>query len=855
ALAVLTLILAMGYSIYSSGLGEWIAQQRTGQEERTREEDSSSDSEESETSDEALDEENVRLTVEEFSRKVGGEDSEEAETHISGEKAVLREDNLYRIFSPVVVSLAEEISGEEGVDVEMSDVRLTAERANFNENESLLKLENNVRAVGDDFSITTESVTYEAEKQRLKGSEPIRLERYDKKEDGERELEMVVTGTGLRGDLVVSSVRLQRDVEAVMMNISEEFMASGDSEDEAETGGDDEEQRTVVIRSDGPMIYTDGARQVTFKDNVRLTSDEKKLRGDKVVIQLSKKDDGGVQVEGLTAHDDVELSFEGKTATGDTLVWKNVTQTGVLTGEPAELDTPRFSVNGEELTFVRLDNRFQVDGPGELVRKPSSGEEDESSEETGGMRFSEDSPITVKWGSGMTYDAGGQKAKFRDDVVVKQDNTRLECDNMEMHFNESGDEVEKLVASGSVEITGEGDKNLRHARCETAVWEGGNRVITLEAKEGEDVLVESSTEKLYSPKVTYNPSSDRLECPVRGRLVVQEGADEDEKREAMEVTWESYMLYERSTNSQAVFQGNVLVKQPERELSSQFLRIIFDSEQDPQQVIASGDAQLDVEGMPGDDGKSKGEGESSAEGDVDQWRLNADRIEGYLQDERVEANGPGTLFIKRQGEDEDRIAWEDRMRADFAESYAEFSGEVRSEFGGSKLDSETLRLDFDENRELRHLNAKKNVRFVSTGKQEWEMEAESAEAIFAPGSVLSQIIARDDVMVRDDIRRLNSDFLVLFFQKKQEEEEQTLERAVARKKVRVRYRGEEDLEAKCAKLNWDAESDTYRLFGDPAELSKGDMEMDGEKIMIDRTSGNVSLPGGESPSSTSVTQD
>ncbi len=856
-LAVITLVLAMGYSLYSSGLGEWLTGGKDGQKggkERATEDGAPQNA----SSQGRSGDENVRLTVKEFSRKVRGEDSGKTETSISGEKAVLRKDNLYRIFSPVIVSLAKELAEEGDVDVEMNNVRLTADHAIFDEDESRIELKNSVRATGDDFVITTESVTYEADEQKAHGSRPVRLERYRKTEDGEKEQTMVVTGTGLRGDLVVSSVQLQKDVKAVLMNVSQEFMASGSSEETAETGKE-AGKRTIVIRSEGPMIYEDGARQVTFKKNVRLTSEGKRLRAEKVVIQLVKKDKGGMKVEGLTAHEKVKLSFENKEATGDTLVWKNVTQAGVLNGKPAQLDTPRFTVEGKELTFVRLDNRFQVKGAGKLVRKPGEKQAREAAEDPEGMQFSEGSPITVTWKEGMTYDSGAREASFRKNVLVQQEQTKIKCDSMDMLFDDSGNKVQKITSTGSVEITGGKGSKKRHARCHRAIWKGDERAVILKAKEGEQVEVKSAREKLYSSTVSYLPGSDRLECPVAGKIILLEREEENKERSPMVVTWKSFMLYERSTGSQAVFQGDVHVEQTGRDLSARFLRVMFNAKQEPVQVIASGDARLQVEGAPEVGRETDKAGEKKEKGEnIENWHLTSDRIEGYLQEDRVKAAGPGKLFIKRTKSDGDWIKWKDRMRANFGKSYAEFYGKVRSSFGGAKLDSEKLRLDFNARRELRHLNAKGKVRFVSTGKQAWKMKAEFAEAIFAPGSVLSQIIARDNVVVRDKNRRLKSEFLILFFQEQSggKGQGQSLKRALARRNVRVRYQGEDEgeekLRASCDRLDWDAESDKYRLKGDPAELEKGKMQMDGENIIVDRGSGHVSLPGGDTPASTSV---
>lgn len=863
-IAALALLAALGYALYTSGVGEWVRQnvlhQTPGDGGGGGNASNRAEGPEEETGQEEP--EDVKFTLKEFSREMRGEKSGEVEARVSGEKFVRQREDLYHILSPVVTSLMETMAGEGEVDVQMDRVRLTAENAVFDESKSEVELHNSVTARGKDFRITTERVTYNAASQKVSGTRLVRMERYRTGPDGQKSLSMVVTGRGLEGDLVLRSVTVPASVEATLLGVSEDFMASGEPADtEEEDGG-----QKIVIRSEGPMTYKDGTRQVIFQQNVRVSTGGKILRAERLEVNLGEnKGEERLSVTGVTATENVRMKFRDQVATGVKLVWQNVTQAGVLTGEPARLEGSRFSITGNKLTFVRLDNRLQVQGAGRLVRKAvGGGKKPAEDDPAGSMPLSADAPIEVTWSGGMTYEAAGPHARFEKDVHARQADSDLTCDYLDLRFGQNN-RLQQVRARDGVVVREKRDGVERWMKCAEAAWEAEEGVIRMKAAEKEQVAVQAGEEKLFSPIVHYAPETNMFDCPAPGRLLIsgRPATEEQGGRDPMEVTWKESMHYDRSGEPKATFRGGVQVVQPERSLSAQTLHVMFNEERRPVRIAGEGDAVLEVrrakkesEGGAAEEPEQKEE-ESSEDvlvpaGAGTDWRLKADRMVGLLSEDRLEVPVEGDLEVLRPDAENDWIRWKDRMHADFEESYARFDGNVRARFGGSELESGALRLDFNEERELRHINCIENVHFRSVGEQPWTLEARSAEAIFAPGSVLSQIIARDDVVVHDAQRRLRSQFLTLFFRRQKGTDQQALSRAVARRNVRVRYTGDTDLNATCERLDWDAESDRYRLTGDPARLTKEDMELDGETIVVDRRSGRVSLPGGKTPGRTAI---
>jgi len=213
---------------------------------------------------------------------------------------------------------------------------------------------------------------------------------------------------------------------------------------------------------------------------------------------------------------------------------------------------------------------------------------------------------------------------------------------------------------------------------------------------------------------------------------------------------------------------------------------------------------------------------------------------------------PGQLEVLGPGQPGDSIRWAGQMRADFQQGTAQFERGVEARFSGSAVRCERLRLEFNEGQELRHVNAEGQVQLVSAGENAWRLSAAAAEAVFAPGSVLSQVIAKGGVEVEDARRSLQAQLLTLFFEAEPGKEQAVLSRARASGHVSVRYAGEGGLEASCEELLWDTATDRYRLSGRPARLRQGAISTGGDTIIIDRGSGKWTIPRGSRPASTEV---
>ena len=829
----------------------------------------------------APDDSNIRLAVRDFYREVRGENEQDVEAIIRGESAVLAEEKLYTIISPVVEAMLK--GGDSAMEVAAAPqkVRLTAKGALFDENRATLLLYNLVRVVGEDFDIATDNITYEPRKHAVRSSAAVVMNRYRLGPDAQKVLAMTVTGRGLDVDLTLRKMVIPLESKARLLDVSADFLAAGTPS--ATTG----EAREVVITADGAMTYEHTANRAAFRDNVQVTSGEKRLTCDRLDIALGKSEGADrLQVMRVTARGSVVFNYRDQEGRGQQLVWENVTQAGILTGGPALLTTRELRISGATLTFFRLTDRFQVDGAGTLNWSPPPGQaavRQENQEKKGEqpreatpvspVQLVATEPVEATWKGGMLYNAASRSATFQDTVKAAQKDALLTCDVLELEFEPGNERLRQALARGNVSVSQPASSRLQTISCDRALWLTNAGTVQLLGGNGKAVTVVSGDERLVAADVTFHPDGGTFECPAPGRLWISAARmpQGGSVGQPLEVGWQRSMRYCSAPQRYAEFLGAVQAAQPGRMMRAEALRVDFDEKLSPVKITARTSAVVEVRRAEGRTAAPEEKAPTAGPpapasgratpavavlaGDVMDWQLAADVLTAEPPKDVVYCFGPGQLEALRKDRPNDTIKWKEQMFVDFRESFARFQGGVDAFFSGSTLQCERLRLDFDKERELRHVNAEGQVRFDSGGQQPWKLMAESAEAVFAPSSVLSQVIAKSQVQVQDAERMLRTQLLKLFFEKKAEDALPSLARAAASGQVSVRYAAEEGLEATCDELSWDVVNDKYLLKGKPAQLKKARTSQSGDTIIIDRLSGRWTIPRGERPAETTVEEE
>lgn len=856
--AVLVLLLSVG--------SEWIAREVTGAGNGSTEGATGGGEE---VVDSQADD-GVLFTMESMYYRMPAETEGDVETLVTGDTTVVHQNGTSRITNPVVV-LSQPGQAQ---DASFGEVRLTAKSAVFDQEKRTIRLHDSVKAEGSDFDIAADDVYYVEAERSITSPVPVELNRYRLGAEGERVLAMTVTGNGLEADLIYRTVFVRANVKTMLFGVSGDFMMGSG----LDAGG--QKAVEVVITSDGPMTYDHLKRKASFETNVVAKSGNKTLEAQRLVFDFGKSErTGELQIAGVTAEGDVTFQFPGQKATGQKLEWANVTQAGTLTGQPAVLEQPDFRISGGKLTFLRLNSRFDVEGPGNLLWSPPQGKAAKAKVPTlsgtqGGDRerapsapipLAADKPVKVVWQGLMNYDATSRIARFQNGVKAAQGSDSLLCDALGLQFSDQNRALLQVVAEGNVHGVQTDGTSWHNVECDVAQWDTQAGTIELSASEGKHATVSSGDGKLVSSQATFHPAEGTFDCPGAGTLMLAAGRDESGKKtaEPLTVRWQESMSFHRQPDRFAEFHGAVEAGRPGGKASAEHLRVDFDDQMNALTITATKNAVLEVRrqaaaGQTTTDHTEAGTGEvpsflSLDEGTTD-WRVSGEVLIGEPPKNLLHAPGAGLLELLREGRPNDTVQWTDQMTSSFAELSAGFEGEVDARFSGSRLQCEKLGLEFNEGRQLRYVSAKENVRFQTPGEQPWQLRSESAEAVFIADSVLSQVIAQKKVVVQDASRTLACQVMKLFFEQTEGQGRPSLSQANASGDVSVHYKESKEgpIDASCDRLEWDSKTDDYTLTGNPAELKQGGYGIQHDEIVIDRTTGRMLAREGSKPAAASV---
>jgi lipopolysaccharide export system protein LptA len=745
------------------------------------------------------------------------------------------------------------------VDVQLKQVRITADGAIVNQEDRVVRLAGNVVAAGEDFRITTDSVVYEGRGRQLTSDDPVHIRRFGAGDEEADSTAMVINGVGLDVDLAIENMVIRRDVEAKLFGVSDDFLAAGNGNGEEDAPAVTVE--SVIITASGRMTYAHVGRVVEFHDDVRVVSGERVLTCDHLQIALSDgEDEESMAVKDIVATGLVELEHEGQTARGDRLQWGNVTQTGTLTGTPAAVVSAEFDMQGEKLTFYRLNERFNCQGSGRLLWNAAPAPEDagdapadadvdeEEGWDVGPLSMSGDGPIRVDWTTSMTYQVDAGLASFGGGVRARQAGSSLDCEQLVLTFNAETRALEKIVAEENVRIHDAQAAGGRDVTCHKLVWDAVDNTVDLSAREGDVVNVRAGPNAIESARVVLDNARQSLESPVSGRLTVETAQGEpaegaEEPGPPITITWSEAMSFVERPEPRASFRGSVYARREQQSIEGDRLDLDFDRDMNPVKITVRGGAMIDVESS-GEPAAAERETEDAtplmdvAAARGGHWRFGAEALDILIPEERIETDEPGTLTVTEQGATTAAIAWEDRAHLDWQQNYAEFEGAVDAAMPGTQLKCARLKLDFDDQRELRNIWAEGGIEFQQERDNTWHVTAGSAQAVFAGASRLRQVIALDDVKVWGETNTLTADSVQLFLEQVEEAGDPQVVRAIAQGSVHVVYEVDDPTEAGGDRLEWRRGRDVYLLSGQPdAYVQRGRMKMTSDKMEVDRQTG------------------
>jgi lipopolysaccharide export system protein LptA len=792
---------------------------------------------------------------------------EEGKVKGSSMKSMANSDeNLVEVLKPILelYRLTDEVDLGP-VDTQVNQVRVTANDAVLNQEDRVVRLSGNVIARGRDFEITTDSVVYEGRGRMLASDDPVHIRRFAEGDGEGDSTAMIIRGIGLDVDLGVESMVIRRQVEAKLFGISDEFLASGNGSASEEAPGTRVE--SVIITSSGKMTYAHVGRSVEFHENVKVVSGTRVMTCEALQIILSEGgDDESMEVKDIVATGLVELVHEGQTARGDKLVWGNVTQTGTLTGSLASVVSDEFDLEGEKLTFYRLNERFNCQGAGRLLWKAAPpadaagdtapdavrGTPEEENWDVGPLKLSGEGPIRVDWATTMTYQVDAGLASFGGDVRARQGASSLTCEQLTLTFSPETKAVDKMTAEEDVKIHDAQAPGGRDVTCHKLIWNAADDTVDLYAREGDVVSVKAGPNEIESGRVVLDNERESLHCPLAGRLIVEapagEGAGEAaEQGEPITVTWAQSMRFVEQPRPLATFEGSVFARRGRESIEGEKLDLDFDEDMSPLKITASEGGLIDVApaeeeapGAPPAEALETAGGIGAAGGG--HWRFAAETVVILVPEELVETRTPGRLTVSEGDVTTVSITWQESARLDWPSNRAEFAGSVDSAMPGATLACRKLKLDFNDQRELRNIWAEGDVEFEQHRRDSWHLTSGSAQAVFAAASRLRQVIALEEVVVRSETHTLETDSLQLFLEEVEGRTEPEVTRAIAQGSVKVLYEeGDEGpIEAGGDRLEWQRDRDVYFLTGKPdAYVWRGGVRMSSDKMQIDRQNGTM----------------
>jgi lipopolysaccharide export system protein LptA len=807
------------------------------------------------------------VVIEEFSQTIQDPDRGVTVARIAGPQATHSQvTRIWQILEPVLTLDADPAGTPEGVDLQFRKVRVTAKTCVLDKDRGTAELSGGVTASGEDFHITTEHVVFRAADRSLSSDSHVYM-RKDRTRGGPgAEAALTLQGNGARLDAGLSNLSILSGVEACLHDVSQDFLDGVVQQTEEEGPSD------VTITSAGPMTYEHLARKITFSDDVVVVLGGKRLECNQLQVTFGQDNQTGeLEVTGIHATTRVSLSYADQTLEGDVLKWRNITQTGSLMGTPASVETPEFRLSGQQVSFYRLNSRFDCNGPGRLVRKapeePASGEAAQVGAQVWRVtpfRVSGDTPVTISWRDSMSYDVVGRLAIFRGEVQVEQDSLVLTCDQIEAGFGETPGDVGRVLARGSVLLTDHVQGAGRTVACHELVWDAAGNEVELVALDGGNVTVDAGRQLLEAPRVVFDNTSGFLRCPAPGRLELlakpTNGAAGPEEDLPVEVRWGEAMEFRQHPEAVATFTGAVVATADRESITADSLRVELGPDMAVEALLASGQVSVEIRPQrppsehphaPVEPAEPRDPFGIAGMGTSDRWVLTCGELLARPSGQVMTCGTPGELAaFGESGEPSGAIRWQNEASIDWKELRADFRGQVQAEAPGGTVSSDAAVLTFSQDGRLRHIRCDGSVRF-SGAEGGRELKSQSAEAVFVGDSTLRQFIARGDVEITDSKHALCAQRVVLYLDEPGGAGEPVVTQAVAQESVWLWYQADERLEAGGDRAEWDGATDTYVLTGEPYayfQRQEGGktIRVQNWKITLEAGARKVVLPPGES---------
>ena len=207
---------------------------------------------------------------------------------------------------------------------EKEDIKLTADRGDFNKAEGKVHLEQNVVVTtSSGAKLLTDSLDWDRKNQLVTTRDKVNIQRAD----------MVTTAYGAEGHPNLNQIKLERDV---MVRLNASAADKGASKDK--------EDNKTVITCDGPLAIDYEKNIATFNNNVKVDRGELLIYSDRMDVYFNRDKSAkasevndsvmGSKLEKIVAHGNVRIIRGDNTSFSDEAVYTATDKKIILSGKP-----------------------------------------------------------------------------------------------------------------------------------------------------------------------------------------------------------------------------------------------------------------------------------------------------------------------------------------------------------------------------------------------------------------------------------------------------------------------------------------------------------------------------------------
>jgi len=161
----------------------------------------------------APDDPQPRSAAEKMAPEFTGFQWEQEDVKVSGDK--FRPDpggQITQIWNPVIISSILGTNTDGKVAIALGEITVTANEGSLDRNQGVIALSDNVQALGKDFAVQTDRVTFHMGDRQLISDAKVSIRRDRLGKDGSRTPAMIIDGVGLHTNVGLQTMTLARDV-------------------------------------------------------------------------------------------------------------------------------------------------------------------------------------------------------------------------------------------------------------------------------------------------------------------------------------------------------------------------------------------------------------------------------------------------------------------------------------------------------------------------------------------------------------------------------------------------------------------------------------------------------------------